>query len=272
MIALRSMGASLSITHAIGKNSQNLTKSLERVSTGKRINRAADDAASLGVATNLETKAKGLRQAVRNANDGVSIIQTAEGGLESAQDLLVRMRELAVQSRSETLATSERSLVQDEFQQLKDELKNLTKSTSFNGRNLLDGSKPALAIRVGANGSSQDTIKVAMANLKGATLLLTPASTATVTAASAAIDLVDASLSIVNRDRSRLGAFHNRLLSAISVSTSSADALSASEAQIMDADFAVETANMTKSGILRSAGIASLSQARSIDRSVVRLL
>ena len=272
MIALRSMGASLSITRAIGKNSQNLTNSLERVSSGKRINRAADDAASLGVATNLETKAKGLRQAVRNANDGVSIIQTAEGGLESAQDMLHRMRELAVQSTSETLASSERSLVQDEFQQLKNQLKSVTTTTSFNGRNLLDGSKPALAIRVGANAASTDTIKVAMANLKGATLLLTPASTATVTDASTAIDLVDASLSIVNRDRSRLGAFHNRLLSAISVTASSADALNASEAQIMDADFAVETANMTKSGILRSAGIASLSQARSIDRSVVRLL
>ena len=155
MIALRSMGASLIITHAIGKNIRNLTNSLDRVSSGKRINRAADDAASLGVATNLETQAKGLRQAVRNANR--SIIQTAEGGLESARTCSPCA--VAVQSRSETLAASERNLVQDEFQQLKNHQK---RHHDRNGRNLLDGSKPALSVRVGANGTSTD-VKVAMA-------------------------------------------------------------------------------------------------------------
>jgi flagellin len=262
----------LRAAHQLNTTQGNLASSLERISSGLRVNRAADDAAGLGVATNLGTKAESLTQAMRNTNDGISIIQTAEGAALEVVNILDRMRELAIQSASETLANGERQYIEDEFLQLNDEIARISGVTEFNGITLADGSLTTLAVQVGIENATTSRISITLGDLTSTTLGTSTLSLVSSTSALAAINSIDTALDTVNAYRSDLGAVQNRLDSSLNNAMTYYESLSAAEGEIMDADFAYETAEMTKYQIMQQAGVAALSQAKNITETVVSLL
>jgi flagellin len=246
---------------------------LGRISSGLRVNSAADDAAGLGVATNLETDAKSTTQAMRNANDGISMIQTAESASNEVVDILQRMRELAVQSSSATLDDDERSYISDEFDELSDEVARIANVTEFNGIELADGTTTQVDVQVGIQNSTSSRITLDVGELTTTALGLTASvSLSTVTDAQSAIENIDAALDTVNGYRSDLGAVQNRLDSAINNSQAYLEALSSAQSAIQDADFATETSEMTKMQIMQQAGVAALAQAKNMNQSVISLL
>ena len=262
----------------LGNAQSALSTSLERISSGKRINRAADDAAGLAVATNLKTEAMSIRQGMRNANDGISIIQVAEGAFNEAVDLFQRMRELAIQSMSETLHDDERAYVQDEYLELTKEAKRIGESTEFNGINLTDGTTTTISVQVGAQNDPSSRIDISLGGgMVGSGSLVafvtsgftSVASTAT---AGNALGWHDMALDQLNGWRSDLGATQNRLDSAISSGSVYAENLDAARSQIEDADYATETANMTKNQIMQQASLAALVQAKNLSQSVLSLI
>jgi flagellin len=264
--------AAQALTH-LGRTNRSLSQSLGRISSGYRVNRAADDSAGLSVALNLETRNQSVQQAIRNANDGVSMIQTAESASDEVTDLLQRMRELAVEGASETLGSDERSYIEDEFDELVDEVERIAANTEFNGLVLTDGTTTELDAQVGVDNSTSSQITIDLGDLTSTTLGLTSSVTVlTVTGAAAAIDTIDAALDSVNGYRADLGASQTRLDSAISFSENYSNALSLAEGNIRDADIAKESANLAKLQILQKAGLAALAQANKINRSVLTLL
>ena len=266
-MAVRTNINALGAARQLGSTNQALGRTLDRISSGLRITRAADDAAGLGVATNLETSNSSTRVAIRNANDGISIIQTAEGASNEVTDILQRMRELAVQSSSETLDDDERAYIQDEFTELSEEVARIASVTEFNGTTLSDGTTTQLEVQVGIANSASSRITIDLGDLQTSTLGIQSTGTAaldlsTVTGARAAIDEIDDALDSVNSYRSDLGAVQNRLDSSIANSEIYVESLASAESQIKDADFASETAEMTKLQIMQQAGVAALAQAK----------
>jgi flagellin len=252
--------------------SQNLSLSLARVSSGLRITKAADDAAGLGVATDLHSHAISTAQGIRNANDGISIIQTAEGAHTEVIDILQRMRELAIQSSSETLANSERSYIHDEFSSLRSEISRISVVTQFNGVTLADADS-TINVQVGIHSAASSRIAIALGDLQTSTLKVdTTVSLSTSGGAQSAIDTIDTALDTVNSYRSALGAVQNRLDSALNNAQAYMENSEAARSQIQDADYADETAEMTKFQIMQQAGIAALSQAKNMSQSVISLL
>jgi flagellin len=246
---------------------------LERISSGLRINRAADDAAGLGVATALETAVISARQGIRNANDGISIVQTAESASNEVTDILQRMRELAVQSSSETLDNQERSYIEDEYDELRDEIARIANNTEFNGVQLADGTTTLLSVQVGIENNSASRVGIDLGDLTTTGLGLgTSVTLLNVTGAQSALDTLDTALDSINSYRSQLGSVQNRIESAINNAWSYAEALSAAESRIRDADYALETSEMTKQQIMQQAGIAALAQAKNMNQAVVSLL
>jgi flagellin len=271
-LTVRTNIASMMASGQLNRTSKNLTATLGRVSSGFRINSAADDAAGLGVATNLETTTISQRQGIRNANDGISIIQTAESATNEVTDILQRMRELAIQSSSETLDNDERAYIEDEFDQLQEEMARIASVTEFNGISLTDSTTTQLDVQVGVYDATSSRITIELGDLQTSSLGIDALSLGTVTQAQAAIDAIDAALGTVNSVRSQLGAVQNRIESAISNATIYVEALSGAESQIRDADFATETADLTKFQIMQQAGVAALAQAKNINQSVISLL
>ena len=272
-MTVRTNVASMKASGQLGKTTRALTKGLERISSGLRINRAADDAAGLGVATNLETATISQQQGIRNAYDGISIIQTAESATNEITDILQRMRELAIQSASDTLDNDERAYIEDEFTQLQDEVRRISANTEFNGVQLADGTTTQLDVQVGIQNDTVSRISIQIGDLTASNLgIHTGISLATATQARAALDLIDVALDTVNSVRSELGAVQNRLESAINNAMVFTEALSAAESQIRDADFAEETAELTKNQILQQAGVAALAQAKNMNQAVISLL
>jgi len=256
----------------LGRTQKALGESLGRISSGMRINSAADDAAGLGVATSLETDVISTAQAMRNANDGISLIQTAESATDEVTNMLQRMRELAVQSASGTLASDERSYIQDEFLQLRSEISRISNVTEFNGLSLTDGSNPTVDVQVGINGDSNSRIAISLVSLATTALGIDAVDLSTALGAQNALAVLDTALGSVNSARSDLGAVQNRLESALNNASVYREALSAAESQIRDTDFATETSNLTKLQIMQQAGVASLAQAKNINQSVISLL
>jgi flagellin len=258
----------------LAKTNKALNKSLLKISSGKRINGAADDAAGLGVATNLESDAISVKQAMRNTNDGISVIQTAESAANEVTDILQRVRELAVQSASETLSDNERSYITDEYTQLKSEIDRIASATNFNGIQLADGSDTNLSVQVGiTSNTSTSQITIKLGDLTANTGLgLTSVSLASATGALAALDSIDTALNSVNSVRSKFGSVQNRLESSLNNSQAYVEALSSAASQIEDLDFANETANLSKLQILQQSGVAALAQAKNINQSVISLL
>jgi flagellin len=252
--AMRSSGV-------LTQTTKSLSKSLLRISSGLRINSASDDAAGLSVATSLQTDAISLRQAMRNANDGISVVQTAETAADEITDILQRLRELAVQSASETLSDNERSYIDDEYQELVSEIDRIANATEFNGVSLASGTGDTqLAVQVGITSNTMTSqIVITLGDFTANTGLgLAAVSLPSSTGALAAIDKIDTA--------------QNRIESALDNAQTYMEALSAAESQIRDADFATETAELTKLQILQQSGIAALAQAKNINQGVISLL
>lgn len=273
-MTVRTNIAAMKASGQLNTTTKRLTTSLERISSGLRINKAADDAAGLGVATNLETTAMSQQQGIRNANDGLSIIQTAESATNEVTDILQRMRELAIQSASETLDNDERLYIDDEFTELQAEMQRIAASTQFNGVSLTDNSNTTLDVQVGVANSSASRISISLIDLRVTSLGVDTATIQVTTAsvAQAALASIDTALDSVNSGRSILGASQNRIDSAINNAMIFTEALSNAESQIRDADFAFETSELTKQQIMQQAGVAALAQAKNMNQSVISLL
>ena len=252
-----------------------LGTAMERLSSGMRINSAKDDAAGQAIANRMNSQIKGMAQAQRNANDGISMIQTTEGALNQINNNLQRVRELAVQAASDTNDIADRESIQTEITERINEIERVAKSASFNGIKLADGTNTSLQIQIGANTEAEDSITI---NLTDATTTglsvadLTAGAVTDSTAAYATIDAVDAALKTVDTARSGLGATLNRFDSVISNLQNSETNLSAARSRIEDADYAKEVAEMTRAQILQQAGTSVLAQANQIPQGVLSLL
>ena len=266
--------ASLRASNALNTTQSNLSNTLARVSSGLRVNKAADDAAGSAVAMNLSTQARSGRQAIRNANDGISIIQTAEGATKEVLNILDRMRELAVQSSSETLEDGERTYIDNEFHQLSDEIERIAQATEFNDLKLAEGTNTALTVQVGVSSGTESEVEISLGDLQATELAVDTATIdlTSATTAQSAIDTIDTAIDSVNKMRSDYGAVQNRLDSSIRNMSTYVESLTAAASQIVDADYAHETAEMTRLQVMQQAGVASLAQAKGINQSVVSLL
>jgi flagellin len=250
-----------------------MAKSLEKLSSGFRINRAADDAAGLAISEKLRGQVGGLNAASTNAQNGISLIQTAEGALNETHNILQRMRTLAVQSANDTNTDADRALIQEEVGQLTTELTRISGATQFNGRNLLDGattSTSGLTFQIGAN--SGQVLNVTIAGSSAASLGVSTVSVASQTLASAALTSIDTAINTVSTSRAKLGATQNRLEFTVSSLNVAAENLAASESRIRDTDMAKEMTNFTRSQILSQAGTAMLAQANQVPQGVLSLL
>ena len=265
---------SLTAQRNLNASQNDLSTAIQRLSSGLRINSAKDDAAGLAIATRMTSQINGLNQAVRNANDGISMAQTTESALGEVTNNLQRIRELAVESANGTYSTADRAALDVEVQQRISEINRIATKTTFNGQNVLDGSLGTVDFQVGANVG--DTVSVDFSTIDATTATLGVATInvtgATATNANAAITAVDTALTTVNTARSTLGAVQNRFQSTVANLQSISESTSSSRSQIQDADFAAETAAMSRAQILQQAGVSVLSQANAMPQSVLKLL
>lgn len=255
-------------------NGRKLATTFERLSSGLRIAKAADDAAGLGVAENLKVAAMSARVAVRNIGDGISMIAVAEGSSSEVGSILGRMRELAVQSASETLGDDERQYIQDEYVQLAAEVDRIAAVTEFNGMALTDGSTTTVGVQAGVGSTTNDTIEITLGDLTASTLGVDTGSLdlSTSAGAQAALTIIDTAVGSVSAYRSQLGASENRLSSALNNLEVFVENTKAAESQIRDADFGEESAEMAKQQVLQQAGVAVLAQAKNLPQTVLQLL
>ncbi len=258
----------------LNKTSRALQRSFERLSSGKRISRAADDAAGLGAAEKLHAASTSANVAARNVNDGISIISVAEGAASEVGSILIRMRELAVQGASDTLSASDRTYVSDEFTALSHEVDRISQVTEYNGTKLADGVTTTLNVQVGIQNSSNDQIAITTGDLTAATLTVDTGTCDMTTSSgcAAAIDSIDAAISTVSGYRSGFGAVENRLGNALANLETFSTATLSAESRIRDADFGLETAHLTQNQVLQQAGVAVLSQAKGINQGALSLL
>ena len=264
--------ASINTVRILDGSQKELTTSMERLSSGKRINHARDDAAGMAISSKMTSQVRGMNQAVRNTNDGISMVQTADGAMEGIADKLQRMRELAVQSTNGIYSTSDRAALDIEFQALDDEIGRVANSAEFNGTTLLSSTK-TLTIQVSyADDSTNGKIDVDLTKVTSTGLSIATSSIGTQNASSTAIGSVDDALSTVNSARATLGATQNRLETTVTDLKNNVENLSASRSRIEDADFASETAQLAKSQILQQAGMAMLAQANQLPQQVLSLL
>jgi len=273
-LTVRTNLSAMNAANSLKKTQGSLSNTLGRISSGMRINSAADDAAGLGVATQLTTQADSMEQAMRNANDGISIIQTAEGATNEVTNILNRMRELAVQSASETLSNDERVYINEEFDQLNQEISRISEVTEFNGVALANNTTTAIGVQVGIDAATTSQIDISLGDLRASALGtgVDALDLSTSTGALTAITAIDTAIDDVSSQRSTLGSVQNRLESSLANSTDYLESLRAAESQIMDADFAKESTEMSKFQIMQQAGVASLAQAKNINQAVLSLL
>jgi flagellin len=248
------------------------TNVLGRVSSGRRVVSAADDAAGLAVATTLSIQATSSRQAIRNSNDGISLLHTSESAVAEYESIMQRLRELAVQSSSETLASTERSYVSQEFDKLENELERIYESTEFNGIKLTDGTNTSLTVQVGVGGGTESQISITLPDLSAVHSFIATTDLSSASNAQTSIGIVDTAHDLLNGFRSRIGTKENRLGNAIANQTAYAFALDSAASQIVDADMAMETAAMTKYQVMQQAGVSALAQAAGMNRVVLSLL
>ena len=266
----------LSAQRALLGTSSQLSTALQRLTSGLRINSAKDDAAGLAIAERLTTQVRGYQQAIRNAGDGISVAQTAEGGLDSITLSLQRMRELAVQSANFTNTAADRAAIQQEVGQLKSEIDRVANQTAFNGVKLLDGTFTNATFQVGANVGETiviDALVNATAGASGLAVAAIDLATGDgLTQANAAITAVDLALNKVSGARAKLGATINRFEQTVSNLRITVENQMSSRSRIQDADFAQETAALTRAQILQQSGMAILGQANAIPQNVLALL
>lgn len=254
-----------------------LDQSLERLSSGYRINRAGDDAAGLAISEKLRAKTRGLVQAQRNASDGVSLIQVAEGGLNEVQNILIRLRELGVQAASDTIGDQERRYLDEEYQLLKEEIDRIANGTEFNGTFLLDGTGGSMDFQVNTGGENilgvdRITFSAFKSDVNIDKMGLEDLNLTRKVDAQRSLSIIDKAIEHVSSIRGELGAVENRLESTIRNLSISIENLSAANSRIKDVDIANETSEMTKNQILTQAGISVLAQANSIPKMALSLL
>ncbi|MCG0276149.1 MAG: flagellin [Thermosediminibacteraceae bacterium] len=256
-------------------NNTSMTKSLEKLSSGLRINRAADDAAGLAISEKMRAQIRGLNQAVRNAQDGISLIQTAEGGLNEVHAILQRMRELVVQAANGTYdSTNDLAAIQDEINELVNEIDHIAQSTNFNGTNLLndDGTIGTITLQIGYSDQSYDQLDIDLSKIKCHSSTLGVDGLDVASDATGAISALDNAINVVSTARAYLGANQNRLEHTINNLQTTAENMTAAESRIRDVDMAQEMMEFTKLNILQQAATAMLAQANMTPQSVLKLL
>ncbi len=273
-IDVRTNMASINALNDLNATSRALSRSFERISSGKRIARAADDAAGLGVAENLRAASTSAAVASRNTNDGMSVIAVAEGASSEVGNILVRMRELAVQSASETLGNDERAYVQQEYASLAGEVDRIAAVTEFNGQSLTDGTLTTLGVQVGIQNTANDQIAITLGDLTSVTLGVDTGAIdmSTAAGASAALTTIDAAIDTVSSYRADYGATENRLNNALNNLETFTQTTIEAEARIRDADFGKETAELSQNQVLMQAGVSVLGQAKGLNQSALSLL
>ena len=275
--------ASINAQNLLGQNNNRLSNSVERISSGLRINKAADDAAGLAISEGLRSDIRSLRQAVRNSNDGVSLINIAEGALNEQGGMLIRLRELASQAATGTTGSTERATIQLEFNALRNEIDRITHTTRFNDQNLIDGSLASsvssanqIFIQVGMDNNVNSRINLnEQLDLKAITVSALSIDSLSVTGSSGALNALEAintAIGSVTAIRGQVGSVQNRLVRTISNLNISVENLQAAESQIRDADIAEEVALLTRNQIMVQASTAMVGQANLIPQSVLQLL
>ncbi len=278
--------ASLNAQRNLAMSQNSLATSMQRLSSGLRVNSAKDDAAGLAIAERMNTQIKGMGVGIRNANDGISLSQTAEGALGKVGDALQRMRELAVQARNSTNSDADKTSLDKEFGELAKEIQRVLGGTTFNGKHVLGADAGTMTFQVGANTSSDDSIDIITTKMTTATEITSVAGTygsvdttrakidssADATALATVITNIDTAIDKVNSERATMGASQSRFDAAISAMQIAVENQSAARARIMDADFATETANLSRSSILQQAGNAMVAQANQLPQQVLTLL
>ena len=274
---------SLNAQRILGINNGRLAQSVERISSGIRINRGSDDAAGLAISEGLRSDIRALRQAIRNANDGVSLINVTEGALNEQSGILIRLRELASQAATGTVGSTERATIQLEFTALRNELDRISQTTEFNGQKLIEGSLASsvtsashILIQVGLDSSSHSRInlntEVDLGQMTSTGLSIHELSVTSADAALTALEQVNTSIGTITAGRGKIGAVQNRLVRTISTISIAVENLSAAESSIRDADIAEEVALLTRNQILVQAATAMVGQANLIPQSVLQLL
>jgi flagellin len=265
----------LGVQKTLARSNAGMQASIGKLSSGLRINSAADDAAGLAVSEGLRAQTRGFQQAMSNATQGVAMLQTADSALQTVSDTLIRMRELAVQSASDGLTNTERAYVDTEFQALIEELDRIAAVAEYNGVNLLDGTAGTggtLTFQVGTRNTADDRITVDMDDMDATALGVNAAGVDTLTNAQAAIATLDSALDTLNTHRAEIGATVNQLGQAIDNLGTTIENLSVAEGNIRDVDVARESANFSKAQVLQQAGVAMLAQANAAPQLALRLL
>lgn len=273
---------SLNAQRNLSVSQSSLTTTMQRLSSGLRVNSAKDDAAGLAIAERMSSQVRGMNVAMRNANDGISMAQTAEGALSKVGDSLQRMRELAVQARNGSNGAKDQASLDKEYQQLATEIGRVVSGSDFNGKKVLGTDAGTVTFQVGANTTSDDRIDIITAdlttnasitNVTGASIMGADTSTVAIgTDLDKVMNDIDAALDVVNSQRAILGASQNRFEAVIGNLQVAAENTSAARSRIMDADFAAETANLSRTQILQQAGTAMVAQANQIPQSVLKLI
>jgi flagellin len=271
--------SSLNAQRNLNSSQASLAVSMQRLSSGLRINSAKDDAAGLAIAERMNAQVRGMNVAVRNANDGISMSQTAEGALSKVGDALQRMRELAVQARNATNSSSDKDSLNKEFSELQSEISRVLGGTSFNGKKILGADATAMTFQIGANTTTDDTITMTTEDMTANTdITAVTASTAAIDASATSgdiatvIDNIDTAIDTINDQRATFGATQGRFDAIIANLQQSVEAQSAARSRIMDTDFAAETANLSRAQILQQAGTAMVAQANQLPQGVLSLL
>jgi flagellin len=276
-ISLLTNTASLNAQRNLNKTNNALSSNFSKLSSGQRINTAGDDAAGLAISERMKSQIRSLSQAERNANDGISLLQTTEGALNENSGILIRMRELSMQSANGTLGDSERDALQTEFTQLTDEIDRIANVTEFNGQKLLNGDTASFEFQVGIGSDTNDRITANMVTMTAGAygedgLDLTGLDITSAAGAQAALDTIDQAIAATSSSRAELGSTQNRLQVTVSNLQSANTNLSAANSRIRDVDVAEESAAMTKNNILNQAGVAVLSQANQLPSMALSLL
>lgn len=271
-ISVNSNIGSLNAQRNLNKSQKGLNTSMQRLASGLRINSAKDDAAGLAISDRMTSQIRGLNQAVRNANDGISLAQTAEGALGETTNLLQRMRELAVQSSNGTNTTNDRKSLDAEFTQLTAEIDRISDDTSFNGTKILAGAFSVTGMKFQIGSEKGQTVSVKIADMDASKLSVKANDVKTFTAAQSAIAKIDSAIQKVDTLRGDLGAVQNRFESTISNLSNISENVSAARSRILDADIAAESSAMTKNNILQQAGVSVLAQANQTPQLALSLL
>ena len=266
---------SINAQRNLSMSQSSLSVSMQRLSSGLRVNSAKDDPAGLAIAERMTSQVRGMNAAIRNANDGISMSQTAEGAMGKVTDSLQRMRELSVQAANATNSASDKDSLDKEFGELSKEIQRVLGGTAFNGKHILGADATAFRFQVGANTTADDTIDITTTNLTAdATITVVAGTDNTANAATiqGVVDKIDVALNTINSQRAVMGASQSRFDAVITNLQISVENQSAAKSRIMDTDFAAETANLSRSNILQQAGNAMIAQANQLPQQVLTLL